>query len=148
MEKEKDFSKTKTEKSAGAIIRNRKGKYLLLHYPERPPRSRERYWGLVKGHIEEGEKELETVKRETEEETGIDDLEIVDGFKEEISYTFQTEKDKIFKDVIFYLAKTKTEDIKLSREHIGYKWAGFKEAVETLTYKESKEILKKAENFK
>ncbi len=138
----------KKEKSAGAIIKNSKNRYLLLHYPTRPPRSREQYWGLVKGHVEEGENELETVKRETKEETGIKDLKIIEGFKETINYTFETDEAKIYKTVVFYLAKTKTEDIKLSHEHIGYKWATFEEALETLTYKESKNVLKKAEEFK
>lgn len=147
MEKEKDFNKTKSEKSAGAVIKNDKGKYLLLRYPKRPPRALKSHWGLVKGRIEKGESEIETVKREAKEETGINDLKIIEGFKEKINYTFTTDKEKVYKTVVFYLAKTKTEDIKLSHEHTDYKWATFEKALQTLTYKESKETLKKAEKF-
>lgn len=61
----------KKEKSAGAVIINDK-KVLLLHYSSG-------HWDFPKGHIEKGETELETAKREVKEETGLDikDFEII-----------------------------------------------------------------------
>jgi bis(5'-nucleosidyl)-tetraphosphatase len=139
------------EKSAGAIIyRKEKGNvyYLLLHY-------KSGHWDFPKGHIEEGEKEEDTVRREVEEETGIKDLKIMLGFKEWIKYMFRKSynlEDKkkapwIFKIVIFYLAEANTEEVKISYEHVGFKWLLYDEAMEQLTYKNAKEVLKKANDF-
>ena len=63
------------EKSAGAIIfRTENGikYYLLLHYAPSEPGKRGQ-WGFAKGHVEEGETEEETARREVAEETGIKD---------------------------------------------------------------------------
>ncbi len=137
------------EKSAGAIIFRRENntiKYLLLHYPS-SSKSKKEYWDLPKGHIEKGEGLEDTVRREVEEETGLKDIRIVDGFKETIKYFFRAEGKNIFKIVVFYLAETKNEEIKISYEHIGYKWLPYEGAFIQLTHKNAKEILKKANDF-
>jgi len=131
------------EKSAGAVIVRKKGgtvQYLLLHYESG-------HWDFPKGHIEKGEKELETVKREIEEETGLRDLEFIEGFKEWIKYFFKHEGKTIFKIVTFYLVETKSEKVKLSFEHIDYQWLPFKKALKQLTFKNAKKILKEANDF-
>ncbi|MEA3344283.1 MAG: NUDIX domain-containing protein [Patescibacteria group bacterium] len=141
------------ETSAGAVIFRKEDNqilYLLLHYEAG-------HWDLPKGHIEENETEIETAKREVEEETGIKDIEIIDGFKEWIKYSFrdtynleQGSKEEapfIFKIVTFYLAETKTKEIKISFEHTGYRWLVYEEAMKQLTFKKAREILEKANNF-
>lgn len=139
------------EQSAGAVIFHENGnrKYLLLHY-------KSGHWDFVKGHIEEGETEKQTIRREAKEETDIEDLEFVKGFREKIKYYFRknySEKDSqskgtlIFKEVFFYLAQTKTKEVTLSWEHIGYEWLGFEEALERITFSNAKDILKKAEDY-
>jgi 8-oxo-dGTP pyrophosphatase MutT (NUDIX family) len=132
----------KRERSAGAIvfIKEKEPIYLLLHYEEG-------HWDFPKGHIEEKETDTETVKREVEEETGIKDIEILPNFKEKMQYYFKFKKELISKEVAFYLAKTRTKKIKLSFEHIGFKWLTYDKAIEQLTYKNAKEILKKANDF-
>lgn len=137
------------EKSAGAIIfRKEKDKiyYLLLHYPPSAKSARD-YWDLPKGHIEKGEEEIETVKREVEEETGLKDIKFLEGFKEWIKYFFKFEGKNIMKFVTFYLAEALSAEVKISGEHINYKWLSYKEAVELLTFQNAKEILKKADGF-
>jgi len=131
------------EKSAGAVIfRKEKGKiyYLLLHYQAG-------HWDFPKGNIEKGEKEEAAARRETKEETGIGNTEFTSGFKETIKYFYRREKENIFKIVIFFLAQTKTKNVKISWEHVGYKWLPYKEALERVTFKNAKEILKKANDF-
>ena len=134
------------EKSAGAVIFRREGNkiyYLLLHYPSSAKAPKE-YWDLPKGHVEKGEKESDTVKREVREETGLKDIKFIEGFKEWIKYFFKFGGKTVFKVVTFYLAETKTKEVKTSFEHVGYKWLSYKEAQDTLTFKNAKEILKKA----
>src|SRR3989344_321242 len=64
------------EVSVGAVVfreENRGGKkerlYLLLHYPSG-------HFDFPKGHVEAGETEEMTLRRETDEETGIRDLKV------------------------------------------------------------------------
>ncbi|MBW3010754.1 NUDIX domain-containing protein [Candidatus Woesearchaeota archaeon] len=134
----------KVERSAGAIIfRIEKGirKYLLLHYSVG-------HWEYVKGHIEKGEATETTIRRETVEETGIKDLKFITDFKETVQWYFKHEDKLIKKYVVFYLAETKIKEIKLlSHEHIGYAWLPYEKALEKVTFKSTKDILKKAEKF-
>jgi len=138
------------EVSAGAVIfRMEHGVpyYLLLHYQSG-------HWEFAKGHLEKGESDIEAAKREIKEETGIDDIHILPGFKKSLKYFFrasyglQGEAKKkapwVFKLVVFYLAKTHTKDIQLSKEHIGFAWLPYQGALARLTFKNAKELLKAA----
>jgi len=144
------------EKSAGAIIFRRvEGNihYLLLHYPSG-------HWEFPKGHIEGKESEEETVVREVREETGLTDIQIIPGFKKYIKYFFRQYKEKvaeadkkngkvpwIFKLVVFFVAETKTEGVKISEEHKGYTWLPIEEAIKKTTFKNSRKLLKEANDF-
>ena len=120
--------------------------FLLLHYPS-SSRAKKDYWDLPKGHIEKGEDEIGTIKREVEEETGLRDINLVEGFKEAIKYFFKWEGKTVLKFVTFYLAETKIREIKVSQEHIGFKWLPYKEALEQITFKNAKKILQRANDF-
>ena len=138
------------EKSAGAIIfriENNVPHYLLVHYESG-------HWEFAKGHIEDGEKPEDAARREIAEETGIKDIKIIPGFKEYIKYFFRNnynlkkeDKNKapwIFKLVVFYLAQTNTKEVNISEEHTGFVWLPYQEASKKLTFKNAKNLLKKA----
>ena len=140
------------ENSAGAIIfRIIDGvpHYLLLHYPSG-------HWEFAKGHIEKDEQPEEAAKREIAEETGIDDITLIPGFKEYSKYFFKKSYDLVgeakkkapwvFKLVVFYLAQTDEQEVKISHEHKGFAWLPYAAAIKKLTYKNAKELLKKANN--
>jgi 8-oxo-dGTP pyrophosphatase MutT (NUDIX family) len=139
------------EKSAGIVIfRKESGKnyYLLLHYPSRQKRgAKSDYWDLPKGHIEKGETLEETAKREVKEETGINDIEMIPGFGETVKYFFNAEGKNILKFVTFFLAETKTKNVVISNEHLGYRWLPIKEAEEKIMFKNAKNIIKKADRI-
>jgi len=130
----------KKEKSAGVVVCMEKpdgNRFLLLNYPTG-------HWDFVKGKIEQGETLHQTAVRETKEETGISDLEFVEGFEEKINYNFQFEGELIQKEVIFFLAKTKTHTVNVSHEHLDYTWLDYENALEKVTYQNAKNILSKA----
>lgn len=138
------------EKSAGAIIFRKEGGkrlFLLLHYPSADHRAKKEYWDLPKGHIEKGENIFNTAKREIFEETGLKDIKFLSGFKETIRYFFKWEGKNILKFVTFLLAESRTKEIKISEEHVGFKWLPFDEALDKLTFKNAKDILEKANDF-
>tara|TARA_Y100000590_G_scaffold2006_1_gene2587 strand:- start:11823 stop:12245 length:423 start_codon:yes stop_codon:yes gene_type:complete len=126
------------ERSAGVILFNIKKevKFLILKYPSG-------HWDFVKGNIEEGEKEEETVKRELFEETGIDNLKIQEGFNQKVEYNYYIKNKKVHKIVSYYLAETKQEEVKLSFEHLDYKWSNYEDLMNLITFDNSKDMLRK-----
>ena len=133
----------KKETSAGVVIFQEKPEgnlFLLLHYPTG-------HWDFVKGKIEQGEDLHQTAIREAEEETGIKDLEFIEGFEEKINYNFQFEGELIHKEVIFFLAKTNTNEVVVSHEHLDYTWLDFENAMNKITYQNAKNILSKVNNL-
>ncbi len=131
------------EKSCGAVVYLQKGPetlYLLLHYEAG-------HWDFVKGNVEANETEKDTVVRELREETGITDAHFIDNFREEIEYYYRRQGETVHKEVIFYLMETNTETITISFEHIGSIWLNYNQAIEKLTFKNAKELLKKANDF-
>ena len=139
------------EKSIGGIlfrVENGKRIYLLLEYERiNDEKGKHNYWDFVKGHVEKNEEEKETLIREIQEETGIKNIEILKGFKEDIKYFFKKDEILINKEVIYYLVRTSEKDIKISFEHSSYEWLEYKDAVKKIGFKKSKDILIKAENF-
>jgi bis(5'-nucleosidyl)-tetraphosphatase len=123
--------------------------YLLLQYPSG-------HYDFAKGHVEEGETEEETLRRETEEETGINDLTILPQ-RVSIRYYYTAKGNErarreeegrgifIFKQVHFYPAKTETAEVRISHEHIGSVWLPFKEAVERVTFENARKVIRMAE---
>ena len=132
----------KEEVSAGIILFNdvNKRKFLLLNYPSK-------HWDFVKGKMEKSETPHETAIRETKEETGISDVEFIDGFEEEIEYYFYAGNQEIHKKVIFFLGKTNTIEITLSHEHLDFIWLEFDNALNKTTYENAKNLLKKSKIF-
>lgn len=132
----------KVERSAGTIvfrIENGKRLYLLLE--------NQRKIDFPKGNIEKGENTIAAAKRETAEEAGINDLKFIEGFKQMIKVFYTWGGEKRLKFITFFLAETKTEMVRLSFEHQNYYWLAYEPTHEKLTYKNSKEIIEKAENF-
>jgi 8-oxo-dGTP pyrophosphatase MutT (NUDIX family) len=135
------------EFSAGAIIfRKEKGQALfLLIYS-----ARNKIWGFPKGHIEPGEAEKDAAVWEVKEETGITDLRLIDGFREEDVYGAKSnrkpnEGNIIEKHSIYFLAQTDSSKIVSNTdENTDNKWLAAKEAEKLLLFESMKKILKKA----
>lgn len=129
------------ETSAGIVLfrkEDSKNLFLLLHYPSG-------HWDFVKGKMEEGETTHQTAVRETKEETGITDVNFVDGFEEWIEYNFQYQKELVHKKVVFFLAETTTKEVNISHEHLDFTWMDYNTAMEKTTFDNAKTVLTKAQ---
>ena len=131
------------ETSAGIVLyrkENAKNLFLLLHYPSG-------HWDFVKGKMEKNETTHETAIRETKEETGITDIVFAENFEEWIEYNFKYQGELVQKKVVFFLAETKTKEVKISHEHSGYTWMDYNEAMEKTTFDNAKTVLTKAQKL-
>jgi bis(5'-nucleosidyl)-tetraphosphatase len=125
----------KREFSAGAVVFHRedgKTKYLLLHYHFKGD-----YWDFPRGNIEQGEQPMDAAKREIEEETGLkeNDINFLPGFKESVKWFYSWKGVRRFKRATYFLAESKKKDVKISEEHVEFKWLPFEQALEQLTYR-------------
>ena len=131
------------ETSAGIVLfRKEESKilFLLLHYPSG-------HWDFVKGKMEQGESTHQTAIRETKEETGITDVAFVENFEEWIQYNFKYQGELVQKKVVFFLAETKTKEVKISHEHSGYTWLDYNSSMEKTTFDNAQTVLTKAEKW-
>ena len=128
------------EKSCGALVykyEENKLYFLIVKHNKG-------HYSFPKGHMEKDETEEETAIREVKEETNID-IKMINGFREKITYS---PKENTIKDVIFFLAKPLTENIKPQEEEINkVGWYDEKSSFKVITYEEDKNILKNAINF-
>src|SRR5688500_6419927 len=114
MAEKRKGGRARSERSAGVILfrESQAGRrFLLQDYG--------RYWDYPKGHVEKGEDDRTAALRELAEETGINDTRLVKGFEREIAYFFRhPARGLVRKTVIFFLARTESEAVKLRHEHV------------------------------
>lgn len=130
------------QQSAGIIVfleKNHERYYLILKYMGG-------HWDFAKGKSEEGETLLDAAHRELKEETGLT-AQIEPGFQESLSYIFKERGKTIEKTVTFFVGQTNQERVALSREHVGYLWLPFDQALKRLTYTNAQDVLTKADSF-
>lgn len=100
------------------------------------------YWTFPKGHAEEGETPEESARRELKEETGIvlASLDTTDLFEQQ--YSFQYEGRTITRIVTYFLGIAQSKDFVQQDEEIKEAgWFTFEEALNKLTYSDSKKML-------
>lgn len=133
---------TGREHSAGAVIFRRTPRgpvFLLLEYGPGG------HWDYVKGKVEPGESEEETVLRETAEETGIRDLRLSPGFRESILYHYRRPNGMtVRKTVTYFVGETETERVSISDEHSRFVWMGLEEALGKVTFDNARRVLRAA----
>lgn len=133
----------KEAESSGVIpFRTTRGKieYLVL-------KSRTRDWEFPKGSIENDEELQQTALRELEEETSLDGVKLINGFKDEYTYIFESDNNTIHKTVHLFLGHSNQASAEISKEHTDYQWRTYEQARNTLTHDSTKEILDNAHKF-
>lgn len=100
------------------------------------------HWGFPKGGIEEGENEKQAAIRELREETGLlypilKDEPIVE------KYSFDKDGVHYEKTVVLFVGMVDSKEITIKHDEIqDFVWLPYPEALEKLTFQESKDVLK------
>jgi len=139
---------TKKQVVAGFVVYRKTAdgiKFLMLY-------RRGNYWNFPKGHFKPGERTIDAALRELEEETGIkkSELHIVPNFRGYERFFFKIGNQGIYDTVILFLAETHKAEIKIEpREHSGYGWFTYRDAVGIIgkKYNDTRNVLKQANNF-
>ncbi len=130
-----------------ALVRNNENEILILKVnPKELTKNKHGvYWDLPGGRIKEGGTVENTMKKELEEEIGykgeIKDVKLLHGTIANIEIPVDDER---FGLVLFvYTCKINPTKIRLSFEHIEYKWVSVEEAKKLLSVKYSKDFIEK-----
>ena len=128
------------EKSCGAAIfirRNGQPLYLI-------ETMRQGHHSLCKGHMEDGETELETARREIMEETALS-VRFIDGFRRTISYSPYA---GCVKEVVFFVAEADSDNATPQLSELSsVSFLPIDEALSVLTYEDDRRILRAADAF-
>jgi 8-oxo-dGTP pyrophosphatase MutT (NUDIX family) len=143
-----DKPPTKNQVVAGFVVYRKTAdgiKFLLLY-------RRGNYWNFPKGHFEPGERTIDVALRELEEETGIKkvELRIAPDFRAYERFYFKIGNQGIYDTVILFLAETHKAEVKIiPREHSGYGWFLYHDAMNVIgkKYGDTRKVLKQANDF-
>ena len=123
----------KQEKSCGCVVFDGDKVLLIKH--------NEGHWDLPKGHIEEGETEIETAIREVKEETNVD-VEVNENYRYTTGYS---PMEGVWKEVVYFIATKKSDNLIPQEEEVQIvQWFELNEAIEKITFDNTRNILKKA----
>jgi 8-oxo-dGTP pyrophosphatase MutT (NUDIX family) len=138
------------EFSCGAVIykmKNDNPLFLLVNS------KRSGIWGFPKGHIENGESEIETARREILEETGIKNIEFIKNFRRKDIYiiggvTSCTDERQVEKHSIYFLASALEDALDFDKNEIfKLKWTSINQAQDMLSFVNQKKIINSAYNL-
>ncbi len=129
------------ERSCGAIVfRKINNEYRFLVIKN----NHSAHWSFPKGHVELGETDELTAKREVFEEAGIN-IDIIPGFETTSEYTIQN---RVEKTVNIFVASTKDTNTVIQESEIeDYAWLSFDATVKRLRFENDKKILCDARKF-
>ena len=109
------------------------------------------HWSFPKGHKDGDETDEETARRETFEETGLNDIKIIPDIRLTETYSFVADNVHHDKMVTYFLGKTNSLKVSISarfRNEIGdIKWLPYYELVKQITFPESRKVAEEANKY-
>ncbi len=121
------------ETTAGGIVFRRKnGEVQILLAQDAKDR-----WTIAKGHVEEGEVTRETAKREIQEETGLQEMSVMDWLGK-ISFRYRRQSSLVLMTMHVYLVQAQGDTDKLKKEEWmnGISWFNVPDALDKIEYED------------
>lgn len=129
------------EKTCGAVVYRKLGSEIEFLAVKSKKKG---HYGFSKGHVEKGETEEETAKREVFEETGLN-IMLLDEFRVEIKYPLSESK---IKKLVLFIGQASEQVVCIQQDEIDdYKWLNYDYMINLLTYESSKRVLTEAKCF-
>lgn len=126
----------KKEKSCGVIVFKDEEVLLVRHWAG--------HWDFPKGHVEKGESEEETARREVLEETGLE-VSIQPGFRRVINYMV---KGHIPKEVVYFLGRPLAGELKAQESEVSeVTFLDYEAAKRRITFESNRDLLEEAWRF-
>ena len=127
----------------GVIFDEKDGKLVML-VKKRDRRAAALHWRLLKGGVNEGETEVEALRREIFEETGLKNIKII-GQVHKYEFVFN----EVRHTVSSFLVKADSrEPVRLQESELaGYAWMQLENANRLLYWRNEKEALRKLGQF-
>lgn len=130
------------EKSCGAVVFtkiNDEIKYLIIQ-------NLTGIYGFPKGHVIEGETEVETALREIYEEVGIK-VKLIEGFKI-VDEHLIPQKMNTIKKIVYFLGEYHNQEVNIQKEELSNALlVDFNTALSLFQFESSKHIIKEAHKF-
>ena len=128
------------EKSCGAVVYKYDGEQLLILIEK----MQKGHYSMPKGHVENGETEVQTATREIKEETNLD-VKIDTGFRKTITFS---PYENCLKDVVFFVAEYVGGDMTNQECEVSQlMWLPVNEAVDIITHDTDRDVLKAAVDY-
>ncbi|MBQ8604791.1 MAG: NUDIX domain-containing protein [Oscillospiraceae bacterium] len=125
----------RTEKSCGAVVFRKKDdkvQILLIRHLNGG------HWAFPKGHVENGETEEQTARREILEETGLA-VQLDTAYRKVVTYSPRRD---VTKDVVYFVAFADDSEAVAQEEEISrVKWVLMEDAVTHVSYDNDKQVL-------
>ncbi len=133
------------EKSCGAVVfRNERKNGKFQRYVLMIKHSVYSHHSFPKGHVEEGENELQTAEREVFEETAVR-IHISEKFRQPVHYK---PKPGVQKEVVYFLAFTRQEEIKPRPGEVAQvEWIPVEKATALLAHDNDKRVFAMATEY-
>jgi len=132
-----------------ALVVNDKNEILvLMTNPEEAGHYHPKHWDLPGGRIKKNDSIEDTLRKEIAEELGIDNVMILEHFDTHISnLKIPVDGEMVGLLMVIYKCKLPDEKIKLSFEHLEYKWTSINEAKELLKVKFAESFIDKIDKL-
>ncbi len=140
---------TKQDASFGVVPLYKSGGKIFVLLIHQISYRGDRFWIFPKGHAEMGETPEEAALRELIEETGIQNITLRSDFRADVFYSFIHEQTRIEKTVSYFIGDCDDDVVAITQPHevAELRWCLFEEAYELLTHQNSKDVLKKVEEY-
>jgi len=135
------ISQVVREPTAGGIVfrrqKNNPDKIEILLIQD----SRER-WTIPKGHIEEGEKARQTAEREVREETGLQEMKVLEWLGK-INFRYRRAESLVLMTTEIYLIEAlgNTDNIRPEKWMVSLGWMPASEALEKIEYDDISKLI-------